>query len=103
MGKTVVVAEHRLVLGAPDDREDTAGMAGVRGEGCRLTEGAGGFVVNRERERFPGRAYKGMGARSGEAGGRGWRRQPEGHPDQEEREGPGHPPHYTPRCHRPEG
>jgi hypothetical protein len=50
MGKTVVVAEHRLVLGAPDDREDTAGMAGVRGEGCRLTEGAGGFVVNRERE-----------------------------------------------------
>jgi hypothetical protein len=50
MGKAVVVAEHRLVLAAPDDREDAAGISGVRCESGRLTECAGGFVVNREGE-----------------------------------------------------
>jgi hypothetical protein len=50
MGKTVVVAQHRLVLGAPDDREDAAGVAGVRGKGRRLTEGAGGLIVDRKRK-----------------------------------------------------
>jgi hypothetical protein len=56
VGETVVIAEHRVVLASPDDRKHGAGVAGVRSKGGRLTEGAGGLVVNWSGNRLPGGA-----------------------------------------------
>ena len=85
MGQTVVAGGELLVLGARSFGNAARRRRRVRRERCRLTERAGGFVVDRCGNRLPGGTDEECWAR-GYKRETGWRSGPRANPSHEQRE-----------------